>query len=539
MRIFKEFRSLAACILVGACVSACGGSDPKPLVVQDLTVTLEEDTSATATVSAVDPDGHNLTFAASRIPAHGTLSVDAVSGALTYTPAADYFGSDSAAILATAGAKRATINALFTVTNVPDAPRIAPIADQTNNAYALATHAPLRIVDVDGNPVTVTAQADAPEIASLALAPDASSLEITPLARGSTGITVTASDGTLSTSRRFAFTVGDVTRIATVQPRTLATDKVASDASQASGHVVALANHSARDVSFALTYNSHKAFTSIDEIVDYVRAMPERYAAESFGHKLWRFARDNTYHDLPINAQQWWYAYWPTLNSLGFGLCSHVAAVFVEVARAAGYDARVWGLYGHVVPEIFDNGRWQMFDPDLDVYYYTRTGNVAGVEELAADPNLITAPITPIYGSAENFAYSETVADIYDASAGNNYIGDAVFLAADPAGSSRVLLPAGARLLLPGHWTAAPTGFDGDTTRTVRAYRQAALELAAGWTGSIDLPWVLWDVQGEGSIAIGEKSFATDSSDLRAFLAAPGTALTATSILERRPPAFE
>ncbi len=85
--------------------------------------------------------------------------------------------------------------------------------------------------------------------------------------------------------------------------------------------------------------------------------MPERYLGEPFQRKLWRFVHENAYHDVPINAQRWWYDYWPTLNSLGFGFCGHLAAVYVEVARAAGYDARIWGLYGHVVPEIFADNR--------------------------------------------------------------------------------------------------------------------------------------------------------------------------------------
>jgi len=533
MRRSKDFRSPAVWLYVVACVSGCGGSDPKPLVVQDLTMTLEEDTSATATVSAVDPDGHSLTFSAARPPAHGALTINATTGVLTYTPAADYFGSDAANILVTAGSKSATVNATFTVTNVPDAPRIASIPDQSNNAYDLVTNLPLDIVDVDGNAVTVTVQVDEPQIASAAVGSDANSLQITPLARGATAITVTASDGQLSASRSFTFAVGDVTKTVTVPARSPnANVAVAADTAQTEGHVIALTNRSTRNVPFTLTYNGHKAFTSIDDVIDHVRAMPERSVGESFGHKLWRFVRHNTYHDVPINDQQWWYAYWPTLNSLGFGFCGHVAAVFVQIARAAGYDARIWGLYGHVVPEILEAGRWQMFDPDLDVYYYTRAGDVAGVEELAADPSLITSPTAPIYGSAENFAYSATVADIYDALEDNNYIGDTVFLDPAPSGSSRITLPAGSRLLLPGHWTPAPTGYDGDTPYPVRAYRQAALELPAGWTGPIDLPWVLWDVQGQGSIELGGKSIAADSPELRAFLTAPGQALTSASILE-------
>jgi hypothetical protein len=151
--------------------------------------------------------------------------------------------------------------------------------------------------------------------------------------------------------------------------------------------LVSLQNTLPRSVSFTLTYNGNKAFTSTADAADHIRSMPEQFASEPFERKLWRYVRDNTYHEVPINRSLSWHSYWPTLNSLSFGLCSHAAAVFTEVARAAGYEARIWGLSGHVVPEIRVDGRWQMYDPDLAIYYLTRDGRVAGVEELANDPS--------------------------------------------------------------------------------------------------------------------------------------------------------
>ena len=87
--------------------------------------------------------------------------------------------------------------------------------------------------------------------------------------------------------------------------------------------------------------------------------------AVGFDRKLWRFVRDSVYHDVPLDARQWLYNPWVTLNSHGWGYCGHVAGTFVEIARAAGYEARVWGLRipAHAGPACVkrDNHRYRGF----------------------------------------------------------------------------------------------------------------------------------------------------------------------------------
>ena len=56
-------------------------------------VTTNEDTPKTITLTGTDPDGDALTYTVTAQPAHGTLSGTAPN--LTYTPAANYNGSDS------------------------------------------------------------------------------------------------------------------------------------------------------------------------------------------------------------------------------------------------------------------------------------------------------------------------------------------------------------------------------------------------------------------------------------------------------------
>ncbi|MDQ1504773.1 MAG: hypothetical protein QOD57_2500, partial [Actinomycetota bacterium] len=61
----------------------------------NLNVSTDEDTAKSGTVSAADIDGNALSYAVVANPAHGTLGLNTSTGAYTYTPAANYNGSDS------------------------------------------------------------------------------------------------------------------------------------------------------------------------------------------------------------------------------------------------------------------------------------------------------------------------------------------------------------------------------------------------------------------------------------------------------------
>jgi len=314
-------------------------------------------------------------------------------------------------------------------------------------------------------------------------------------------------------------------------PVTSLTLRVAVTSSSPAAEAIVLTNNGTAATDFDLTHNGHLAFSSMEQVLDAVRQLPDEVAAEPFERKLWRFVRDNTYHFPPVSGERWMDGAWPTLNSFGFGFCSNVASVYVQIARAAGYEARVWALEGHIVPEIRLNGAWQMYDPDLGVYYHKADGTLAGVEDLVADPSLITSPIDPIFAPGANaYAYGQVVAGIYGSTA-DNLIAPG-YPAPEPFQGSRITLPAGARLVYPGVWTVAPTGYDGPTPYTVQEFRQSRLELPAGFTGSIAVPWVLWDVQGSGTVRVLGQDFATGSAALRTFLVRPGQPVTAIEAVD-------
>jgi serine protease len=71
------------------------GSNEHP-VASDQSVTTDEDTSVSTTLSATDGDGDSLTYSIVDDPSHGTVTL--LGNTATYTPAANYNGADLTAL---------------------------------------------------------------------------------------------------------------------------------------------------------------------------------------------------------------------------------------------------------------------------------------------------------------------------------------------------------------------------------------------------------------------------------------------------------
>ncbi len=93
--------------VAGVLLAGCGGGDDggsasstnrAPGLPQlPGTIVVDEDVPYSAQVAASDPDGDALTFSVATAPAHGQLTVSA-AGNLSYTPAANYNGTDQFAV---------------------------------------------------------------------------------------------------------------------------------------------------------------------------------------------------------------------------------------------------------------------------------------------------------------------------------------------------------------------------------------------------------------------------------------------------------
>jgi len=193
----------------------------------------DEDTGLTVAAPGVlandsDPDGDTLTAVAGSGPSHGTLTRNA-NGSFTYTPAANYSGSDSFTYRASDGTLTSGLATVtITVGAVNDAPTATADAYATDEDTALMVAAP-GVLGNDSDPdgTTLTAVlASGPAHGTLTLNTDGS-FTYTPAVNynGGDSFTYRASDGSLES------TVATVTLTVTaVNDAPVATDDAYSTA---------------------------------------------------------------------------------------------------------------------------------------------------------------------------------------------------------------------------------------------------------------------------------------------------------------------
>ncbi|MCO4293217.1 Ig-like domain-containing protein, partial [Solitalea sp. MAHUQ-68] len=99
-----------------------------PVAITPVSETLGEDNSLSSQVQATDVDGDQLTYSINTAPMHGSILLNA-NGTYTYTPFADYNGTDSFSVTADDGNGGTTqITVQLEITPVND----APVAENTN-----------------------------------------------------------------------------------------------------------------------------------------------------------------------------------------------------------------------------------------------------------------------------------------------------------------------------------------------------------------------------------------------------------------------
>ena len=158
----------------------------------DQSVPTAEDTPAAITLTGSDVDGDPLTFSVTADPVNGTL--DGTPPDLTYTPAADFHGSDSLTFTVNDGtvdSEPATVSISVTAVNDPPVANLQAVTTDEDTPVAIT----LTGSDVDGDSLTFNITA-APVNGTLdGTSPD---LTYTPDSdfHGSDGFTYEADDGT-------------------------------------------------------------------------------------------------------------------------------------------------------------------------------------------------------------------------------------------------------------------------------------------------------------------------------------------------------
>jgi hypothetical protein len=316
-------------------------------------------------------------------------------------------------------------------------------------------------------------------------------------------------------------------------------EEPATSGSSARLSSVVIENRGSETIHFNLEVNGRSFFCSDDDVL---RAVGVRRADTNdldFALALWRFVMDNRYHHEPYSPRAWAHA--PTLffNSIGFGLCDDAASLFRALATHAGLASRVWFLNGHLVSEALIDGRWVVFDSDLEAYYLDRSGRPAGVAQLAADPTLVTSPqlslpasprllkalegLVPGLDGTRAPAYLPFIADLY-ATTQDNWVEpwyhEVPLLSFDAAPFT---LPPQARIIMSVGDRTPVTSYNDVPAPLAATVR---VELAAGWAGQLSFPLLISDASGAGVVRVDDQIMRLDSDTFRSHLAARSAPLT-------------
>ena len=179
-----------------------------PVVTAIANQTSAENATISLATSATDPDGDTVTYSATGLPA--SLSINPTTGAITGTLSYTSAGPYTVIVTASDGTLSGSQTFTWTVTNVNRAPVVTAIANQTSAENATITLA-VTASDPDGDALTYSATGLP---AGLSINPTTGAITgtLSYTSAGPHTVTVTASDGTLSASQSFTWTVTNVNR---------------------------------------------------------------------------------------------------------------------------------------------------------------------------------------------------------------------------------------------------------------------------------------------------------------------------------------
>ena len=165
----KRFLILFTATLIWTCSSPTKSEPaPQPPTVNNLSITTNEDTPATFTMTGADPEGAALTFSISTQPQNGTVTASGSSG--TYTPNANFNGTDTFAYIASDGALSSQAGlVLVTVTAVDDDPNTMNVSVVTDEDNAVVIT--LEAEEYDGDTISYSIK-DSPTYGTVSLTGD-------------------------------------------------------------------------------------------------------------------------------------------------------------------------------------------------------------------------------------------------------------------------------------------------------------------------------------------------------------------------------
>jgi hypothetical protein len=203
-------RDLAGNSRTSTAITVTVNNNRAPTLTQPANQTSSEGSAVSLALTASDPDGNALAYSASGLPAG--LAINATSGLISGTPTYTSAGTYSVTATASDGSLSQSRTFAWTITNTNRAPSLTQPANQTS-ATGTAASLSLSASDPDGTAVTFTAGGLPP---GLAINATSGVISGTPTQVGSYSVTATASDGSLSQSRTFSWTITSGNRAPTL-----------------------------------------------------------------------------------------------------------------------------------------------------------------------------------------------------------------------------------------------------------------------------------------------------------------------------------
>ena len=266
------------------------------------------------------------------------------------------------------------------------------------------------------------------------------------------------------------------------------------------GAYLKINNTRKEDLHFKLKWNG--MFSNMDTILWQIRSMRPEFEGEPLERKAWRFVISHM--DFSRNVFDDPRLHDPLLqfNSLGYGQCDDMATALYFIWKALGFEARIWGLGKHVVPEVYSNGTWQMYDASFQVYYNNAKGSPAGVEELTRNNRLIYHPFNRIKNTSVNNIDTNIIDKLrYSNSVGKHYLSDTGhFITASYYQTFRIRnmdmsIPPRSTVLFPYYDTRVFTELDWNKEPTGNNY-YLKLIIEPGVTGTIKMPLMMIGISG-------------------------------------------
>jgi len=229
---------------------------------------------------------------------------------------------------------------------------------------------------------------------------------------------------------------------------------------------------------------------------------------DSLFYYAWKFICKNCYSNASLTKGNWSTSLILYINSIGFGLCGKEAIVLSNLWKLFGYNTRIRGLNGHIVPEVFVNNKWQMLDPAYRVFFLNEKNEIASVDELSKNSKLITNPKKIEKNDLfYKLRYSDNYAKLYTSTKNIKIIyNDEI---SDDFNNFYIELPPNASVEFPGIFIK--------NTKTINSleipyYSNLKIKIPPNWNGKIKNNLILAGIVGKGKFTINREKYYVSNS---------------------------